>query len=65
MWFIFPQIQGSGFSETYKPYAVKYLREAEAFMTQLLLGNRLLTICEALMQNKIMMPIPYSAARMI
>ena len=52
MWFIFPQIQGLGFSETSKRYAVKDLREAEAFMTQLLLGNRLVTICEALMQNK-------------
>ena len=65
MWFIFPQVQGLGFSETYKQYAVKYLREAEAFMTQLLLGKRLVTICEALMQNKIMIPIPYPAARMI
>lgn len=52
MWFIFPQIQGLGFSETSKRYAVKDLREAEAFMTHLLLGNRLVTICEALMQNK-------------
>ena len=65
MWFIFPQIQGLGFSETYKRDAVKYLREADAFVIHFLLGNRLVTICEALMQNKIMMPIPYSAARVI
>ena len=52
MWFIFPQIQGLGFSETSKWYAVKDLREAEAFITTRLLGNRLVTICEALMQNK-------------
>ena len=52
MWFIFPQIQGLGFSETSKLYALKDLREAEAYMTNRLLGNRLVTICEALMQNK-------------
>lgn len=37
-----------GFSETSKRNAVKDLREAEAFITNRLLGDRLVTICEAL-----------------
>lgn len=49
MWYIFPQIQGLGFSEMSKRYAIKDLAEAEAFLQHPLLGNRLVAICKALL----------------
>lgn len=48
MWYIFPQIQGLGFSSTSQYYAIKDLAEAQAFLEHPILGPRLLRICEAL-----------------
>lgn len=48
MWFIFPQIQGLGSSETAHYYAIKDMEEATAFLRHPVLGNRLLEICRAL-----------------
>lgn len=45
MWYIFPQIEGLGFSETSKYYAIKDKEEAEAFLKHEVLGNRLIRIC--------------------
>lgn len=50
MWFIFPQIQGLGFSATSKLYAIKDIREAEAFLKHPLLGSRLITISNELLK---------------
>ena len=50
MWFIFPQIQGLGFSATSKLYAIKDLHEAEGFLKHPLLGDRLIEISNALLQ---------------
>lgn len=50
MWFIFPQIQGLGFSETSKFYAIKNLREALAFLNHPVLGTRLVKICNELLK---------------
>jgi uncharacterized protein (DUF1810 family) len=52
MWYIFPQIQGLGFSETSKFYAIKDLAEAGAFLKHPVLGNRLMNICQALLDLK-------------
>ncbi|MEX8547303.1 MAG: DUF1810 domain-containing protein [Mucilaginibacter sp.] len=52
MWYIFPQIQGLGFSETSRFYAIQDLKEAEAFLNHPILGSRLAQICEALLQQK-------------
>ena len=52
MWYIFPQVDGLGFSETSRFYAIKDLEEAEAFLNQPVLGRRLTEICEALLQQK-------------
>lgn len=41
MWFIFPQIQGLGFSPTAQYYAVKGIEEARAYLAHPLLGPRL------------------------
>lgn len=46
MWFIFPQIQGLGFSPTAQYYAVESVDEARAYLAHPLLGPRL-TECTA------------------
>ncbi|MGA9572394.1 MAG: DUF1810 domain-containing protein [Lysobacterales bacterium] len=47
MWFIFPQLDGLGFSPTAKFYAIRSLEEARQFLNHPLLGARLLE-CTAL-----------------
>lgn len=49
IWYIFPQIQGLGFSETSKYYAIKNVKEAVEFLKHPVLGNRLINICQALL----------------
>ncbi len=51
MWYIFPQIQGLGFSETSKYYAIKNLKEADEYLKHPLLGTRLINICQALLNR--------------
>ena len=41
MWFIFPQIQGLGFSSTAQRYAITDLPEARAYLAHPVLGPRL------------------------
>ena len=41
IWFIFPQIQGLGFSEMSRQYAISGLDEARAYLAHPLLGARL------------------------
>ena len=50
MWFIFPQISGLGFSETSKYYAIRNKAEAEAYLKHPVLGERLIRICDVLLQ---------------
>jgi uncharacterized protein (DUF1810 family) len=50
MWFVFPQIQGLGFSETSRYYAIKDMDEARAFLHHPVLGPRLIEICAALLK---------------
>lgn len=52
MWYIFPQIQGLGFSATSKYYAIKNIHEAEEFLKHPVLGSRLIGICNELLQLK-------------
>lgn len=47
MWYIFPQIDGLGFSSTAKWYAIKSLAEAEAYLNHPVLGPRLVECAEA------------------
>lgn len=49
MWFIFPQIDGLGFSATSKYYAIKDLHEAGEFLKHPVLGERLIQICHELL----------------
>lgn len=47
MWYIFPQVQGLGFSETSRFYAIKDANEAEGFLKHPILGKRLIEISNA------------------
>ncbi|OGX89479.1 calpastatin [Hymenobacter lapidarius] len=50
MWYIFPQIQGLGLSETARFYALADVREAAAYLAHPVLGSRLLEISRALLR---------------
>ncbi|MFI5158295.1 MAG: DUF1810 domain-containing protein [Sphingobacteriales bacterium] len=50
MWFIFPQIQGLGFSETSRYYAIQDLHEAKAYLNHPILGARIIDICTELLK---------------
>ena len=49
MWYIFPQIDGLGFSSTAQYYAIKNLEEAKAYLNHPVLRTHLLEISEALL----------------
>ena len=49
MWYIFPQIEGLGFSSMSRRYAVKGRAEAEAYLAHPVLGPRLLESAEAVL----------------
>jgi uncharacterized protein (DUF1810 family) len=51
MWYIFPQIQGLGFSESAKYYGVNDLKEATAYYVHPVLGPRLVKISKALLNH--------------
>jgi uncharacterized protein (DUF1810 family) len=50
MWYTFPQIQGLGFSETSRFYAIKDSKEAEQYLRHPVLGSRLSLICKELLK---------------
>lgn len=47
MWYIFPQIEGLGFSPTSRKYSIKSLTEAKAYLSHPVLGPRLLACAQA------------------
>lgn len=49
MWYIFPQIQGLGFSQISKQYAIRDAAEAAAYLQHPVLGARLVEISQALL----------------
>ena len=49
MWYIFPQIQGLGFSQTAQFYAIQDLAEAKDYLAHPVLGARLKEISSALL----------------
>ena len=49
MWYIFPQIQGLGFSHTAQYYAIRDLQEARDYLAHPVLGARLKEISSALL----------------
>jgi uncharacterized protein (DUF1810 family) len=52
IWYIFPQIEGLGSSDTAKLYAIKSLEEGRAYLRHPELGPRLIEACEILLSLK-------------
>jgi uncharacterized protein (DUF1810 family) len=52
MWYIFPQINGLGYSPTAELYSVKSIEEAREYLNHPVLGKRLLECTEALLAIK-------------
>ena len=50
MWYIFPQIQGLGFSETAEYYAVKNIEEAKTYMHHPILQTHMIELCSILLE---------------
>ncbi len=50
MWYIFPQLDGLGFSATAKHYAIKSREEARAYLAHPILGPRLQQAAEAVLR---------------
>ena len=50
MWYIFPQLQGLGFSSTAQYYGIRDLEQAKDYMEHPVLGPRLIEISEALLE---------------
>jgi len=51
MWYIFPQIQGLGFSDTAKHYAIRDLKQAADYLVHPVLGTRLIEISKRLLTH--------------
>ena len=52
MWYIFPQFEGLGISETSRFYSIKSLEEARAYATHPVLGPRLVRCFEAALRHR-------------
>jgi uncharacterized protein (DUF1810 family) len=52
MWFIFPQIDGLGYSPTARRYSIKTLEEARQYLSHPVLGKRLMECTEAVVALK-------------
>ncbi len=52
MWYIFPQLRGLGHSAMSQEYGISGLEEAKAYLDHPILGFRLITISEAVLQVK-------------
>ena len=50
IWYIFPQIQGLGYSETSRFYGIRDMKEAEQYLKHPVLGKRLKEISAALLE---------------
>ncbi|HLS59250.1 MAG TPA: DUF1810 domain-containing protein [Paracoccaceae bacterium] len=51
MWFVFPQIEGLGRSETARRYAIRDIDEARAYLAHPVLGPRLRQACDLMLRH--------------
>lgn len=58
IWYIFPQIQGLGRSETAKYYAIKDKAEALAYLNHPVLGQRLIECTSIVAKQQVIFPYP-------
>lgn len=52
IWYVFPQIEGLGKSDTAKLYSIKSLEEGRVYLEHPVLGPRLVEACEILLSLK-------------
>jgi len=52
MWFIFPQLAGLGSSEMAQKYAIHHIAQANAYLRDTVLGERLVSISKQLLAHK-------------
>ena len=52
IWYVFPQIEGLGRSDTAKLYSIKSLEEGRAYLEHPVLGQRLIEACEIILSLK-------------
>ena len=52
IWYVFPQMEGLGKSELSQTYGIKGRGEAEAYIAHPILRERLVEICEAVLNNE-------------
>lgn len=52
IWYVFPQIEGLGKSDTAKLYSIKSLEEGRVYLEHPVLGPRLVEACEILLNLK-------------
>ena len=57
MWYIFPQITGLGYSSTAKYYEIQNLEEANEYLNDEVLGNRLREISSELLNLETNIPV--------
>lgn len=50
MWYVFPQVDGLGYSSTTKYYSIKSLEEAKQYLDHPVLGKRLLECAETVLR---------------
>ena len=50
MWYVFPQIQGLGYSSTSQHFAIQNIEEATEYLNDTVLGTRLIEICNELLK---------------
>ncbi len=50
MWYIFPQMQGLGYSETSRFCGIQNIDEAKEFLEHPVLGERLISVCKELLR---------------
>jgi len=58
IWYIFPQIQGLGRSETARYYAIKDKEEALAYLNHPVLGDRLIECTSIVANHTVVFPHP-------
>jgi uncharacterized protein (DUF1810 family) len=52
MWFVFPQIRGLGFTDFNVYYGIKDLKEAQQYLSDPILGERLIEISHAVLSQQ-------------
>ena len=57
IWYVFPQMQGLGKSETARFYGIHNRQEAEAYLAHPVLGKRLAEIIEAVLNHRDKTPL--------